>query len=266
MFAYATLATNPDYSLGALALARSLKSVGASFPLLVLATDGADRLDDLEREGCRIVPVRRPDFSREFVERHGAAALHREAPFTQGDKPAFHDPLDNFCKLHVWRLAEYRKIVFIDADAVVVKPSDRLFDYPAFSAAPNVYEALEDFGRMNSGVFVAAPDPAAHEAMIAELDAPGAFWRRTDQTYLQHRFPDWHGLPYVWNTLQYVFFNLPGLWHWPAIRVVHYQYEKPWQPDHAKADRLRPLIDLWWRLLDGNPAPDQLPTPFGAWR
>ncbi len=264
MFAYATLATNPDYALGALALARSLRSVGARHSLLVLATEGADRLDELEREGCRILPVRRPAFSEAFVERHARAALHREAPFIKGDKPGFHDPLDNFCKLHLWRLTEYRKIVFIDADALAVKPCDRLFEYPAFSAAPNVYEALADFGRMNSGVLVAAPDPALYEAMLTRLDAPGAFWRRTDQTFLQAWFSDWHGLPYVWNTLQYVFFNLPDLWHWPAIRIVHYQYEKPWHPHHAKADRLKPLIDLWWRMLDGNPAPDDLPTPFGG--
>ena len=266
MFAYATLATNPDYALGALALARSLKAVGACYPLLVLATEGAGRLDELEREGCRIVPVRRPAFSQAFLDRHGRAALHREAPFTKGEKPAFHDPLDNFCKLHVWRLAEYRKIVFIDADAVAVKPCDRLFDYPAFSAAANVYEALSDFSRMNSGVFVAEPAPADYDAMLTQLDAPDAFWPRTDQTFLQHHFPDWHGLPYTWNTLQYVFFNLPDLWHWPAIRIVHYQYEKPWNPSHAKADRLQPLIDLWWRLLEGGAAPDRLPTPFGTQR
>ena len=266
MRAYATLATNPDYSLGALALARSLRSVGARHPLLVLATGGAGNLDELERENCWIVPVDLPPFSQAFLERHGRASLHREAPFTKGEKPAFHDPLLNFCKLHLWRLTEFRKIVYIDADAVAVKPCDRLFDYPTFPAAPNVYEAISDFTRMNSGVFVAAPDEKTYDAMLEQLDSEGAFWRRTDQTFLQHFFPDWHGLPYLWNTLQYVYFNLPELWDWPSIRIVHYQYEKPWDRMHGKADRLQPLIDLWWGLLDGRPAPDRLPTPFGSGR
>jgi alpha-N-acetylglucosamine transferase len=263
MLAYATLATNPDYSLGALALARSLRSVGAAHPLLVLATVGATHLDELERENCRIIPAELPTFSQSFIERHRTASLHQEAPFTKGGKPSFHDPLLNFCKLHVWRLADFQKIVFIDADAVAVKPCDRLFEYPAFSAAPNVYETIADFARMNSGVFVAAPDPSIYDAMLEELDAEDRFWRRTDQTFLQHFFPDWHGLPYIWNTLQYVYFNLPDLWHWPSIRIVHYQYEKPWDRAHRKADRLQPLIDLWWRLFDGRPPPDHLPTPFG---
>ena len=50
--------------------------------------------------------------------------------------------------------------------------------------------------------------------MLARLDAPGAFWPRTDQTFLQAFFPDWHGLPIYDNLLQYVWFTLPELWDW----------------------------------------------------
>ena len=94
--------------------------------------------------------------------------------------------------------------MFVDADALVLRPIDRLFDYPEFSAAPNVYEGLGDFRRMNSGVFAARPSAATFAAMLARLDAPGAFWARTDQTFLQAFFPDWHGLPVYDNLLQYV--------------------------------------------------------------
>jgi alpha-N-acetylglucosamine transferase len=266
MFAYATLVTNEDYGLGALALARSLRRAGSSHPLLVLtpegAGEGAGHLDRLESEGCRIVPVGRPAVSAAFLERHGRRRLHEAAPFTKGGKPFFHDPLDNFRKLELWRLTDHARIVFIDADALVLRNVDRLFGYPEFAAAPNLYESLEDFGRMNSGVFVAEPSLATYEAMIARLDVPGAFWPRTDQTFLAACFPDWHGLPYLDNTLQYVFFNLPDLWRWRDIRILHYQYEKPWEPDHPKAHLLKPLIDLWWTVHDGGAPPEALPTPF----
>lgn len=98
--------------------------------------------------------------------------------------------------------------------------------------------------------------------MLERLDHPGAFWRRTDQTFLQEWFPDWHGLPVFYNMLQYVWFNMPELWHWPDIHVLHFQYEKPWQ-DHAKVDQLRPLIDLWRAFADGTEIPDidALPGP-----
>lgn len=261
-YAYVTLVTNRDYGTGALALARSLRRVGSRHPLIVLATDGAGEIDALEGEGCVIVPVAPPELSDAFIERHRRDRLHGAAPFTKGEKPVFHDPIDNFCKLKLWSLDSYDKLVFIDADAVVLRNCDRLFDYPSFVAAPNLYESLADFGRMNSGVFVAEPSRNVYTAMIERLDAPDEFWRRTDQTFLQNYFPDWHGLPYIYNVLQYLFFNLPELWLWRDIYVLHYQYEKPWQENHPKRDRLKPLIDLWWTLYEGGRPPEHLPSPF----
>ncbi len=263
MFAYATLVTNNDYAIGALALARSLRTAGCDAQLIVMTTCEVQGLDALENAGALIAPVAQPPFSGPFMDRHGRSAVHKAAPFDKGEKPLFHDPLDNFCKLRLWEFEDYERIVFIDADAIVLKNIDRLFGYPQFSAAPNLYESLADFRRLNSGVFVAVPDKAAFENMITELDQPGRFWRRTDQTFLQHWFPEWHGLPYLDNVLQYVFFNLPELWIWPDIRVLHYQYEKPWQEDHPKRDQLQPLIDLWWTIHDGGAPPTDLPTPFG---
>ena len=84
--------------------------------------------------------------------------------------------------------------------------------------------------------------------MLARLDTPGAFWKRTDQTFLEAFFPDWQGLPVYDNLLQYVWFNLPDLWDWNLARVIHYQYEKPWQtpPPQGRPPRPahRPLAGL----------------------
>ncbi|SNB76447.1 Alpha-N-acetylglucosamine transferase [Arboricoccus pini] len=261
---YATLVTNADYARGARALARSLRQAGATRPLLVLATESVPDLEPLLREGCLVERVRQPAVSADFRARHARPSLHAAAPFSKGEKPLFHDPLDNFCKLSLWRLERYQKIVFIDADALVLRNVDRLFAYPAFVGAPNIYEQLSDVGRLNSGVFVMRPNPREYDHMLATLDAPGAFWRRTDQTFLEAWYPDWHGLPYTFNVLQYVFFNLPQLWHWPALKILHYQYEKPWAASHPKRHLLGPLIDLWQRLDGGGSLPADLPTPFGG--
>jgi alpha-N-acetylglucosamine transferase len=258
--AFATLVTNEEYGRGALALVRSLKWTGTAAPVLVLATDVAEHLEELEWEGCRIVPVCQPKVSDAFKKRHSREALHRAAPFNKGNKPAFHDPVDNFCKLELWKFTDYQKIVFLDADSLVVKPIDMLFGFPEFSGAPNVYETLADFHRLNSGVFVAEPNVATYEALVEKLDQPGIFWRRTDQTFLETMFPDWHKLPYTFNTMQYVYFNLPELWVWKSIRVVHYQYEKPWAAENPKRHLLKPLIDLWWRMDEGEAPPDELPV------
>lgn len=260
MNAYVTLVSNQDYAIGALALTRSLALTGSAAPLLVLAPRPVDGLDALERAGARIVPIAALPFPDDFRARHARDPLHARAPFSKGDKPAFHDPLDNFLKLRLWQLEGVTRAVFLDADVLVVRNIDRLFDYPELCAAPNLYTTLTDMRRMNSGVFTARPDPRTFERMWAALIEPEAFWPRTDQTFLERFWPDWHGLPYTYNTLQYLFLNLPELWHWPSIRVVHYQYEKPWQAEHPRRAALRPLIELWWRVHDGKPPPADLPA------
>ncbi|MEC9245102.1 MAG: glycosyltransferase [Pseudomonadota bacterium] len=256
--AYVTLVTNEDYAMGALALVRSLRQTETDADLVVMHTGGApaQALKPLAALGARLVPAELLPTSDAFNERHQRARLHANAPFSKGNKPSFHTPLDNFAKLRLWQLTEYERVVFIDADAVVVRNIDRLFGYPEFSAAPNVYESLADFHRLNSGVFVAAPSEATFVAMLARLDQPEAFWRRTDQTFLQAYFPHWHGLPVFFNMLQYVWFNLPELWDWASISVVHYQYEKPWERDHPRAAELQPLIDLWNAYHSGEGIPD----------
>ena len=265
--AFVTLVTNADFALGARALLRSLRLTGTGADLVVMHTEGAgtEALAPLAALGARLVAVDLLPTSPAFNAAHARDALHAAAPFDKGAKPPFHTPLDNFAKLRLWQL-DYARAVFLDADTLVLRPIDRLFDYPEFSAAPNVYEGLADFRRLNSGVFAARPDPATYEAMLARLDAPGAFWRRTDQTFLQAFFPGWHGLPVFDNMLQYVWLNLPGLWHWPSINVLHYQYEKPWQHPHPRACALRPLIDLWHAHAGDGPVPvvDELPPPPGA--
>jgi alpha-N-acetylglucosamine transferase len=262
--AYVTLVTNADFALGARALLRSLRLTGTGADLVVMHTEGVppEALAPLAAQGARLVPVDLLPTSDAFNEAHARAALHDRAPFTKGQKPPFHTPLDNFAKLRLWQL-DYARVVFLDADTLVLRNIDRLFDYPEFSAAPNVYESLADFRRLNSGVFTTRPSPATFGRMMARLDAPGAFWRRTDQTFLEDFFPGWHGLPVFDNMLQYVWLNLPELWHWPSIRVLHFQYEKPWQSPHPRAEALRPLIDLWHAYAgDGPvPAPDTLPPP-----
>lgn len=263
--AYVTLVTNADFAVGAGALLRSLRRSATRADLVVMHTGGVtgDDLAPLRALGARLVPVALLDTSADFNAAHDRATLHGKVPFTKGCKPAFHTPLDNFAKLRLWQL-DYDRVVFLDADTLVVKNCDTLFDYPEFCAAPNVYETLADFRRMNSGVFTARPDPATFAAMMDRLDATDAFWPRTDQSFLQAYFPDWHGLPVHFNMLQYVWFNLPALWHWPDIHVLHYQYEKPWQADHPRRAQLAPLIALWQAFArdDGMiPVIADLPPP-----
>ena len=256
--AYVTLVTNQDYVLGAKALMRSIALTGTQADKIVLHTGALSRDDlaPLKSYGTRLIETELLPTSHAFNLRHSRKAQHTAAPFTKGEKPSFHTPLDNFAKLRLWQLTEYDSVVFIDADALMLRNCDKLFNYPEFSAAPNVYEGLADFQRLNSGVFTARPSAKTFDDMLAKLDVNDAFWPRTDQTFLQSYFPDWHGLPIFYNMLQYVWFNLPELWSWKHVHILHYQYEKPWQIDHPKAEKLTPLIALWEAYAGEGDVPD----------
>ena len=59
------------------------------------------------------------------------------APFTKGNKPAFHTPLDNFAKLRLWELEDSTKT----SSSSTPTPSwcrniDRLFAYPGILRRP----------------------------------------------------------------------------------------------------------------------------------
>ncbi len=42
--------------------------------------------------------------------------------------------------------------------------------------------------------------------------------------------------------------------------MVHYQYEKPWSTENPKRHLLQPVIDLWWRMFEGEAPPEDLPV------
>ncbi len=263
--AFVTLGANESFLPGVRCLARSLARTGTRAPLVCLVPEPllpvAERA--LAQERVELRAVEPLPLSPAFIARHTNEAIESLRPMARGTKPSFHVRLLNFLKLQAWSMTEYRKVVFLDADTLVLRPLDRLFDYPSFSAAPNLYATLQDFHRINSGVLVLEPSERVFARMLQALDAPGAFWARTDQTFLEQFFKGEGagplGLPYFFNTLQYLWFNQPQLWHWPTIHVVHYQFEKPWDEGSFQVDAksrirrrlLAPLVDLW-HAIDGG--------------
>jgi alpha-N-acetylglucosamine transferase len=70
---------------------------------------------------------------------------------------------DTYTKLRTWDIP-FQKVVFIDADAVVIKNIDELFEYGEYSAAPECCD------RFNSGVFVARPSKRTYRDMMSKIN------------------------------------------------------------------------------------------------
>jgi glycogenin glucosyltransferase len=76
-----------------------------------------------------------------------------------------------FTKLHLWSLEQFSKVVFLDADTLVLKNVDDLFDHDEFSACPDI--GWPDC--FNSGVFVAQPNKETFQRLISFSEAQGSF-------------------------------------------------------------------------------------------
>ena len=83
-------------------------------------------------------------------------------------------------KLHLFRLTQYSKVVFLDADTLVLRPLSQLFDIPhPFSACPD--SGWPD--SFNSGVMVATPSEATFQELISMMAEKGS-WDGADQGLL----------------------------------------------------------------------------------
>ncbi|CAB3386977.1 Hypothetical predicted protein, partial [Cloeon dipterum] len=104
--AWVTLATNDSYSLGALVLAHSLKRVGSTRRLVVMVTSG-------------VTMVMQDQLRAIFDEVHLVDVLDSKDAVNLAllSRP---DLGITFTKLHCWRLTNYNKCVFLDADTLVL--------------------------------------------------------------------------------------------------------------------------------------------------
>lgn len=100
-------------------------------------------------------------------------------------------------KIHVFRLTQYSKVIFLDADVLPVRPLSHLFTLPhEFSAVPDV--GWPDI--FNSGMMVLTPGEDKFQ-QIRELVKIRGSWDGGDQGILNEwRGEDWHRLSFTYNT------------------------------------------------------------------
>lgn len=106
-----------------------------------------------------------------------------------------------FTKLHCWRLTQFEKCVFLDADTLVLRNCDELFEREELSAAPDI--GWPDC--FNSGVYVYTPNMETFSSLVQYAVTHGSF-DGGDQGLLNSYFSDWahkdiqKHLPFIYNT------------------------------------------------------------------
>ena len=89
-------------------------------------------------------------------------------------------------KITAWLLNDYDKMIFLDANTLVLKPCDELFNYSELSAVPDNH--WPDI--FNSGVFVLEPNEQTYHELLSLSMESGSF-DLADQGLLNTYFSDW---------------------------------------------------------------------------
>jgi glycogenin glucosyltransferase len=261
--AFVTLATNDEYAIGALVWAHSMKEVKTTKLLVCMYTkhvsppmqeilhsvfDHVELVDVLDsRDEVNLALLSRPDLGVTFT------------------------------KLHCWRLTQYQKAVFMDADTLVIRNIDDLFERDELSAAPD--PGWPDC--FNSGVFVYKPSLETYKKLLEFAIHTGSF-DGADQGLLNLFFSDWatkdirFHLPFIYNVVGVAFYSyLPALARFrERVRVVHFiGTEKPWLTSldqygnvvaHDKSIASSPeYLQYWWHLFLNRVKPQLDPKTSG---
>ena len=163
------ISSNEGYPAGALAIAASLEVLGSQLRRVALVTPSVNGgIRDLLRSGSwEVRPVE--DIHCNQVLGAGVTSERYDLGEEYQKKKA--KWLSTCTKFHAWALVEFRKLIFLDADTLVLRPIDDLLDHPsAFAAAPDTFPA----DQFNSGVMVIEPSRLLFDALLA--------WNRVNGT------------------------------------------------------------------------------------
>lgn len=249
--AFVTLATNDQYAFGALTLGQSLRNVGTTRQLAVVVT--AQVSQGMRRQLTMIYDhIQQVDPLDSHDAAHLALLARPELGIT-------------FSKIHCWTLTQYTKCVFLDADCLVLKNVDDLFDREELSAAPDV--GWPDC--FNSGVFVFRPSLETHRGLLQCAVTQGSF-DGGDQGLLNIYFRDWatkdisRHLPFIYNMTSSVSYSyLPAYRQFGQdVRIVHFiGLAKPWlytynvrtgylsAPEGKGSGHDEEFVRQWWSIF-----------------
>ncbi|HQX50163.1 MAG TPA: glycosyltransferase family 8 protein [Planctomycetaceae bacterium] len=241
--ACATLVTTPAYVIGAQVLGHSVRKSGWKHEMVAMVTSqiGNPDREKLSRIWDRIVEVG-PISNPNSVQNQALANF----PTT-------------YTKLRIWEQTDYEKVIFIDADAVVLGDFTDLLQRPSFAAAPCM-TAPDCF---NTGVLVVEPSQEMFVDLMARRQECYSY-DGSDQGFLNGYFPDWftgdaaRRLPLTYNVPWFLSFYRAG---WDRaksdIRILHYcGPQKPWdQRSEWQMKVLYRLIRVFTSLKLADPRP-----------
>ncbi|PRQ41660.1 putative glucuronosyltransferase [Rosa chinensis] len=257
--AYVTLLYGDEFLLGVRVLGKSIRDTGSTKDMVVLVSDGvsAYAMKLLKADGW-------------IVEKISLLANPNQVRPTRF--------WGVYTKLKIFNMTNYKKVVYLDADTIVVKSVEDLFKCSKFCAN------LKHSERLNSGVMVVEPSEHVFQDMMGKVTTLESY-TGGDQGFLNsyysdfpnaHVFepnlapevrksrpvPEMERLSTLYNA-DVGLYMLANKWmvNESELRVIHYTLGplKPW--DWWTSWLLKP-VDVWQNVREG--LKDSLPGTGGG--
>ncbi|KAH0838011.1 glycosyltransferase family 8 protein [Lanmaoa asiatica] len=229
-YAFVTLLTSDAYLPGALTIAAALKDLHRSLP-----SDQTVKYETV----CLVTPETVDVTTIRLLRKSFDVVVGVEIivpPDTESLTLLGRPDLDTaLTKLHVFRLTQYSKVIFLDADALPLRPLSHLFHLDhEFSAVPDV--GWPDI--FNSGVMVLSPGEDKFEELRELLNTKGT-WDGADQGLLNEwRGNNWSRLSFTYNTTPTAIYTYAPAYQrfGSQISVIHFiGPHKPWHSIPSRA-------------------------------
>jgi hypothetical protein len=155
--------------------------------------------------------------------------------------------LDQYTKLNIWSFDQLgiRSLVYLDADTLIRRNFDELFDSPFnFATVQDVYGPTSKRGfavTFNAGVIALRPSTAVLEDMKQKIEIANFPLGEAEQAFLNLYFGS-KGvhLPYVYNGNLAIKARSPAFWEAmkDEMRIVHYTTHKPLFNGDGERDKI----------------------------
>lgn len=259
--AFVTVLSTENYLDGVGALALSLNKWGkTTIPLYVLCGPGIS-----EKSRSILASIKNTHVSQ-YSESFKISESIKNANISRGNDNWNH----TFDKLQIFELTQFDKIVYIDADMMVMQNIDSLFTYQHISAtnAGVSYPGNEDWITLNSGIMVIEPQKGLAEEIIQVLPQVISSKKAIgDQDLLHVYYSEWPLHPELnigerYNIFvfqDYLDYYIGKLgYHWggqdsQSIAVLHFiGYPKPWDHKSSLAKTIYQEIRRMYLTLCGQ--------------
>ena len=218
--AYFTLTSNDLFVPGAIAVVKSLRMTKTSYPIYCMVSDevSVENTEALTSAGAIVIEVPK---------------IHSNVSGEDGDRFEVGKNWLTFTKLNVFNMTDFDKIVYVDADCVVLQNIDDMFTF----STPCGY-LLAHTGELEAGVLVLEPSEATFAELKTFLDKEN--WVNHDQSLLNWYFREYkkefHSLPNEYHFCHKLYHNYdPTLIHRKQVKIIEFNGYKPWIPHRWKA-------------------------------